>query len=273
MTSQAFRVALVGVSLAMIVGVASCGDPSSTTSTPTSTSSSPADATTSTMSSMSGMDHSGSTSSEHRHGEAVSTDVAADLTAAGYMENGQSGTWDFVGAASTAPNIAGPEFAAAANATVASRGWSNLATAEADGFSQPTKYTDPLHWWNEDYVNDGITGDPTKPESLVFDPRNGKFLATMWLMPIGEHGPAVTGIDAADGRWHVHPGSLCYREDKMIPWDQMSKDGTCPDGMTAAPWSAEMLHVWVAGDKPFTSKMPDEAAEALEEINKRPSNK
>lgn len=208
------------------------------------------------------------------HGESVASDVTAQLTSAGYSENGQAGTWDFMGSAPAgAPTIDGPAFSAAAIANVVARGWSNLDRAKADGYSQPTRYTDQLHWWNEDFVNDGITSDPTRPESLVFDPRNGKFLAAMWLMPIGEHGAPISGVAESDGRWHVHPGQLCYLADRMIPRDQVSRDGTCPVGMTSAMWSAEMMHTWVAGDKTFTSKMPDEAAAALGEANKQPSSK
>lgn len=206
----------------------------------------------------------------HAMGPAAA-EVTAGLTAAGYQEAGQQGTWDYLGA--DRPHLAGFDAATLpqrVQAAVAEHGWDRLDAAQRDGFSRLSTVVDPVHYFNQANLDDGIMGDPEHPESLLYDPATGQLLGVMFLAPIGTHGPELTGMPEA--KWHAHAGSYCYRRDGMLPWSV--PDGqTCPADQTFSLWTSEMIHVWLSGGPTFSSKMPDDVAQALDEANKAPSSK
>ena len=221
----------------------------------------------------------GSTTVDHAHmdmgdGHAMGPapgEVTAGLTAAGYQEAGQQGTWDYLG--TDRPRLAGFDAATLPQRVrdaVAGHGWDRLEVAQGDGFARLSNLVDPVHFFNQANLDDGIMGDPERPESLLYDPASGQLLGVMFLAPIGTHGPELDG--APDARWHAHAGSYCYRSDRMLPWS-VPNGTTCPDGQTFGLWTSEMIHVWLTGGDDFNSKMPDVVAKALEDANSAPSGK
>ena len=78
--------------------------------------------------------------------------------------------------------------------------YDNPATAEAAGYrSIGDSVTGDEHYVKWAYVNDGNILDPKKPESLVYEWRNGKqsLVAAMYMLPFGSH---FTDIPDVGGR-------------------------------------------------------------------------
>lgn len=205
------------------------------------------------------------------HGDTATPEaIAAQMAAAGYEERGQAGTWDYVGPPTTTNVLDATTLVTRARDAVARNGWETVEGAKADGFDRISKVVDPLHYFKRAFLDDGVTGDPTRPESLVYDPATGKLLAVMLMVPIGEHGPPVHGV--ADARWHAHSVAGCYGPDRMVPMANPARDGTCPPDLSFGLWSPEMLHIWFVGDT-FSSKMPDVAAAGLADANQQSGQK
>jgi hypothetical protein len=103
------------------------------------------------------------------------------------------------------------------------------------------------HYVKWSYVNDGDILDPKKPESLVYEWRNGKqsLVAAMYMLPFGSHFTDIPDVGGALTQWHVHR-DLCLTDNpqqKLIA-GLTSVDGACPAGTTKAG-NTPMLHVWI----------------------------
>ncbi len=139
-----------------------------------------------------------------------------------------------------------PEQQAAADALIRDsfnvaieNGWFNKETGLGDDYRQYNR--DPVHFMKREYVYDGITLDPGKPEVLMYYPTEyGDFLMGVMYLAIGERGPQVGGPLTL---WHYHiDRSVCY-ELGVMPIGRYNKDTGCSVG-TPVVRSPEMLHVW-----------------------------
>jgi hypothetical protein len=96
-----------------------------------------------------------------------------------------------------------------------------------------------LHYGNPAYMRDGRTLDPSRIESLIYVHlgQGDLLVGGMYLMPKGQHGPAIGGSLTP---WHAHD-DLCLDPVKGIAISQ-TLDG-CPAG-SAVGTTGEMMHVW-----------------------------
>ncbi|MGI9205448.1 MAG: hypothetical protein ACR2Q3_15645 [Woeseiaceae bacterium] len=118
-------------------------------------------------------------------------------------------------------------------------GWLNKEKALSDGYEK--MYGDPVHFVNTDYVFDGETLNPEKPEVLMYyRTREGDFLMGVMFLAIGERGPQAAGPLTV---WHYHiDRRMCY-ERGVLPIDTIEDGKSCGQGVPNIR-SPEMLHVW-----------------------------
>jgi hypothetical protein len=111
------------------------------------------------------------------------------------------------------------------------------------------------HMVNDDYTQDGIALDPTKPESLVIgdDPgpedNNSPVAAEMFVREYVGSGPTwPPEPGGCRTLWHGHD-NLCYNgsllEESSVVW--LSTIGSGCIGNSMVRITPEMLHVWVDG--------------------------
>src|SRR5258705_8091897 len=102
------------------------------------------------------------------------------------------------------------------------------------------------HYVNWSYANDGHILDPTRPESVVYEVRNGQqaAVAAMYALPLGSSFADVPDVGGALTQWHVHR-NLCLTDDpqQRLVAGVISENGACPAGTTKAG-DTPMLHVW-----------------------------
>jgi hypothetical protein len=96
-------------------------------------------------------------------------------------------------------------------------------------------------------VADGHILDPTRPESLVYEVRDGRqqVAAAMYMLPFGSRFTDAPDVGGALTQWHVHQ-DLCLtnsQDDKTLS-GFVGINGTCPAGSSKAG-DTPMLHVWV----------------------------
>jgi hypothetical protein len=132
------------------------------------------------------------------------------------------------------------------------------ATAEAAGYrSIGDAATGDEHYVKWAYVDDGHILDPQKPESLVYEYRNGKqsLVAAMYMLPFGSHFTDIPDVGGALTQWHVHR-DLCLTDDpeQKVVAGLTSVDGACRPGTTKAG-DTPMLHVWIVPNQcgPFAA--------------------
>jgi hypothetical protein len=96
-----------------------------------------------------------------------------------------------------------------------------------------------LHFGNPAYMRDGRTVDPQHMESLIYVRLPGRDLLVggMFMVPKGQHGPAVGGSLTP---WHAHD-DLCLDPVKGIAITPTATG--CPAG-SAIGETGEMMHVW-----------------------------
>ncbi|MDT7572615.1 MAG: hypothetical protein QOE05_2789 [Actinomycetota bacterium] len=96
-----------------------------------------------------------------------------------------------------------------------------------------------LHYGQPAYMRDTRTLDPDRMESLIYVHlgRNDLLVGGMYMVPKGQHGPAIGGSLTP---WHAHD-DLCLDPVKAIAISQ-TPDG-CPAG-SAIGTTGEMMHVW-----------------------------
>jgi hypothetical protein len=108
------------------------------------------------------------------------------------------------------------------------------------------RLTGDEHYTNWSYVNDGHILDPTRPESVVYEVRDGKqaAVAAMYSLPLGSSFREVPDVGGSLTQWHVHR-NLCLTTDpqQRLVAGLVSLDGACPKGTTKAG-NTPMLHVW-----------------------------
>jgi hypothetical protein len=102
------------------------------------------------------------------------------------------------------------------------------------------------HYVNWSYANDGHILDPKRPESIVYEVRNGKqtAVAAMYALPLGSSFADVPDVGGALTQWHVHR-NLCLTDDpqQRLVAGVIGETEACPPGTTKAG-NAPMLHVW-----------------------------
>ena len=136
--------------------------------------------------------------------------------------------------------------------------WSDYKTAEAAGFRSigdgATGFEHYIQW---DWINDDVTLDPNKPESLVFQPQpNGskKLLSAMYMLPDTTPLSDVPDIGGALMQWHIHD-NLCFTTgDAPKVAGITTSTGGCPAGLEKIR-PAPMIHVWITPHKcgPFAA--------------------
>jgi len=123
---------------------------------------------------------------------------------------------------------------------VVRNGWLNKEKALSDGFEK--MFGDPVHFVNKEYVFDGETLNPDKPEVLMYyRTQEGDFLMGVMFLAIGQRGPQVAGPLS---KWHYHiDRGMCY-ERRVLPIGRTNDGGWCEVGIPSTR-SPEMLHVWL----------------------------
>jgi len=96
-------------------------------------------------------------------------------------------------------------------------------------------------------VDDGHILDPTRPESLVYEVRDGKqqIAAAMYMLPFGSRFANVPDVGGPLTQWHVHE-NLCLTDSttEKVLAGFVAVDGKCQPG-TSKAGAMPMLHVWV----------------------------
>ena len=106
-------------------------------------------------------------------------------------------------------------------------------------------------------VDDGHILDPTRPESLVYEVRDGKqqVAAAMYMLPFGSRFTNVPDVGGPLTQWHVHE-NLCLTDSatQKVLAGFVAIDGKCQPG-TSKAGAMPMLHVWVVPNPcgPFTA--------------------
>jgi hypothetical protein len=108
------------------------------------------------------------------------------------------------------------------------------------------RLTGDEHYVNWSYANDGHILDPARPESIVYEVRNGKqqAVAAMYGMPFGSTFADVPDVGGPLTQWHVH-ADLCLTNNpqQRVVAGLTSLHGACPPG-TSKAGNTPMLHVW-----------------------------
>jgi hypothetical protein len=99
--------------------------------------------------------------------------------------------------------------------------------------------------WSD--VDDGHILDPTRPESLVYENRNGtqQIAAAMYMLPFGSRFTDAPDVGGALTQWHVHE-DLCLTDNatQKTLAGFVAVNGQCAPGSSKAG-AMPMLHVWV----------------------------
>ncbi len=122
------------------------------------------------------------------------------------------------------------------------------AAAEAAGYrSIGDAITGDEHYIKWSDVDDGHILDPTRPESLVYENRDGKqrVVAAMYMLPFGSRFTDTPDVGGPLTQWHIH-ADLCLTNDPVHKTlsGATSVNGQCPTGSSKAG-EMPMLHVWV----------------------------
>jgi hypothetical protein len=130
---------------------------------------------------------------------------------------------------------------------VALKRFATPAQAYAAGYrSIGDAVTGDEHYVNWSYANDGHILDPKRPESIVYEVRNGKqaAVAAMYALPLGSSFANVPDVGGALTQWHVHR-NLCLTDnpEQRLVTGVIGETEACPPGTTKAG-NAPMLHVW-----------------------------
>ena len=126
---------------------------------------------------------------------------------------------------------------------VARNGWLNQEKALSDGFEK--MFGDPVHFVNKEYVFDGETLNPDKPEVLMYyRTQEGDFLMGVMFLAIGQAGQRGPQVAGPLSKWHYHiDRGMCY-ERAVLPIGRTKDGGSCEVGIPSTR-SPEMLHVWL----------------------------
>ncbi|MGD9999205.1 MAG: hypothetical protein AB7U39_19975 [Ilumatobacteraceae bacterium] len=126
--------------------------------------------------------------------------------------------------------------------------WSDYRVAEAAGFrSIGDALTGHEHFIQWDWINDDVTLDPDRPESLVYEPQpdgSRKLVSAMYMLPDSVGLDEVPDIGGALMQWHIHD-NLCFTTgDAPQVAGLVNATGSCPEGLQKFR-PAPMIHVWI----------------------------
>ena len=132
----------------------------------------------------------------------------------------------------------------------AARRWRDPDAARRAGFNTRRPYRKlgdtRVMWFHAEHrrwSNDGVYGDPRRPEVIIYadvPARPLVLVGVMFSMPRGKHGRTPGGPIT---RWHWHQVCAKGRQRGLTP----GPDGSCPRGATLRNGS-EMMHVWFTFD-------------------------
>ncbi len=148
------------------------------------------------------------------------------------------------------------------------RGWTNKQKALDDGFEP--MWQDGIHYANREFLYDGVTLDPERPEFLMFygTPKGNLLMGVMYGTT--QRGEQFAGPLSV---WHFHKSpSYCY-EKGIYPVSDIDADGKCVKG-EVKEYSVEMMHAWFFEHPqgPLATQMyllPKDFKQAIVEVNKR----
>jgi hypothetical protein len=131
--------------------------------------------------------------------------------------------------------------------------WADYDSAVAQGWvSIGDDATGHEHLVNRFLIVDGKFLDPTAPESLVYEVKNGTktLVSAMFMADVGVpvDDPMLTEFAGPLMQWHVHD-NLCFRIDprgRSVVAGVLDAQGNCPPGSTLGGIGIAMVHVWIA---------------------------
>ena len=191
----------------------------------------------------------------HNHGEAAATDATTGTTAAHSDPAGHVSTVAVPYDPALPIDLGGTEGVTKkeqaeaeniiANTLIGLPQWEDQAVAEAAGFrSIGDGLTGTEHLVNQEFMDDDTILDPDKPESLVYDVKNGvkTLSAAMYMMKTGTPLADVPKTGGSLMQWHTHQ-NLCYNSEGRVSGITNSK-GECRPGLVKPP-ETPMIHVWI----------------------------
>ncbi len=109
------------------------------------------------------------------------------------------------------------------------------------------RLTGDEHYVNWAYVDDGHILDPSRPESLVYEMRDGAqhVAAAMYMLPFGSRFTDAPNVGGPLTQWHIH-SNLCLTDNpnQRVVAGLTTVGGGCPPGSSNAG-NTPMIHVWV----------------------------
>lgn len=123
--------------------------------------------------------------------------------------------------------------------------YTDPAVAEADGYrSINDGGTGYEHYINGDYRTDGRVLDPDRPESLVYQVRDGEkqLVAAMFMAEPGMTLETTPDIGGPLTQWHIHD-NLCFAESGQVAGLTDASGGCAPPLVKPEP--VPMIHVWI----------------------------
>jgi hypothetical protein len=123
--------------------------------------------------------------------------------------------------------------------------WADSAVAEAAGFRTiGDGFTGHEHLINQAFMDDDVTLDPDRPESLVYDTTRGgrRLVAAMFMLKRGTPLAQAPNVGGALMQWHIHD-NLCYNAAGHVA-GLTDASGACPAGLFK-PVPTPMIHVWI----------------------------
>ncbi len=123
--------------------------------------------------------------------------------------------------------------------------WADAEVALAAGFSSiGDGFTGHEHLINDAWLDDDVTLDPDKPESLVYDTTGGgrRLVAAMYMLERGTPLEQVPDFGGGLVQWHTHE-NLCYSPEGYVQ-GVTDAQGNCKPGQVK-PVPTPMVHVWI----------------------------
>jgi hypothetical protein len=123
--------------------------------------------------------------------------------------------------------------------------YADPAAAEAAGYASiQDGGTGYEHYIHADYRNDGRVLDPDRPESLVYQVRDGQkeLVAAMYMAEPGTTLDTTPDIGGPLTQWHIHD-NLCFSQSGAVAGLTDASGGCAPPLVKFEP--VPMIHVWI----------------------------